>query len=139
MHEHVVGEPRRVQAIFTNIIENSVKYTPKGGTIRVTIAELPSEIRYVGRYSFVFEDNGIGMTQDMVQRIFEPFERESNDRRAGTIRGMGLGLPIVKNIVELMTGKTNLLNAQQEKLQSKYMTILDIQMLNFYGNANADL
>ena len=45
----------------------------------------------------------------------------------------------LKNIVELMTGKTNLLNAQQEKLQSKYMTILDIQMLNFYGNANADL
>lgn len=45
----------------------------------------------------------------------------------------------LKNIVELMTGKTNLLNAQQEKLQSKYMTILDIQMLNFYGNSNADL
>ena len=45
----------------------------------------------------------------------------------------------LKNIVELMTGKTNLLNAQQEKLQSKYMTILDIQMLNFYGNANAEL
>lgn len=104
MHEHVVGEPRRVQAIFTNIIENSVKYTPKGGTIRVTIAELPSAIRYVGRYSFVFEDNGIGMTQEMVQRIFEPFERESNDRRAGMIRGMGLGLPIVKNVVELMNG-----------------------------------
>lgn len=104
MHEHVVGEPRRVQAIFTNIIENSVKYTPKGGTIRVMIAELPSAIRYVGRYSFVFEDNGIGMTQEMVQRIFEPFERELNDRRAGTIRGMGLGLPIVKNVVELMNG-----------------------------------
>lgn len=104
MHEHVVGEPRRVQAIFTNIIENSVKYTPKGGTIRVIIAELPSAIRYVGRYSFVFEDNGIGMTQEMVQRIFEPFERELNDRRAGTIRGMGLGLPIVKNVVELMNG-----------------------------------
>ena len=45
----------------------------------------------------------------------------------------------LKNIVELMTEKTNLLNAQQEKLQSKYMTILDIQMLNFYGNSNADL
>ena len=45
----------------------------------------------------------------------------------------------LKNIVELMTGKTNLLNAQQEKMQSKYMTILDIQMLNFYGNSNADL
>ena len=44
------------------------------------------------------------MTQEMVQRIFEPFERESNDRRAGMIRGMGLGLPIVKNVVELMNG-----------------------------------
>ena len=104
VHEHVVGSPKRVRTIFTNIIENSVKYTPKGGMIRVTIAELPSEIRYAGRYSFLFEDNGIGMTPEAVEHIFEPFERVANDQRAGAIRGMGLGLPIVKSMVELMNG-----------------------------------
>ena len=104
VHEHVVGEPQRVRTIFTNIIENAIKYTPKGGTIRVSIAEMPSEIRYLGKYSFVFEDNGIGMSEETLALIFEPFERVATDQRAGAIRGMGLGLPIVKNIVELMNG-----------------------------------
>lgn len=104
VHEHVVGAPERVQLIFTNIIENAVKYTPKGGTLRVTIAELPSEIRYVGKYSFVFEDNGIGMTKDAIEHIFEPFERVTEDRRAEQIDGVGLGLSLVKNIVQLMNG-----------------------------------
>ena len=104
VHEYVVGQPQRVRMIFENLIENAVKYTPKGGTIRVTIEELPSEIRYIGKYMFVFEDNGIGMTEEALQHIFEPFERAVDDQRAGAIHGIGLGLPIVKNIVELMNG-----------------------------------
>lgn len=104
VHEYVVGQPQRVRMIFENLIENAVKYTPKGGTIRVTIEELPSEIRYIGKYLFVIEDNGIGMTKEALEHIFEPFERAEDDQRAGEVRGIGLGLPIVKNIVELMNG-----------------------------------
>ena len=126
VHEHVVGEPERVQAIFTNIIENSVKYTPKGGMIRVTIEELPSEIRYAGRYSLVFEDNGIGMTPETVKRIFEPFERVSNDQRAVSIRGMGLGLPIVKNIVELMNGSIQV--ESEPEIGSKFSVIISLKL-----------
>lgn len=103
-HEYVVGSPERVQTIFNNIIENAVKYTPKGGMIRVTIQELPSEIRYAGKYLFVFEDNGIGMSKEAIEHVFEPFECAQDDQCAGEPRGMGLGLPIVKSIVQMMNG-----------------------------------
>lgn len=126
VHEYVVGSPQRVRAIFMNIIENSVKYTPKGGMIRVTITELPSEIRYAGRYSFVFEDNGIGMTQETIARIFEPFERVSDDERTGAIRGMGLGLPIVKNIVELMNGSIQV--ESEPETGSKFSVTISLKL-----------
>ena len=126
VHEHVVGSPERVQAIFINIIENSVKYTPRGGTIRVTIKELPSEVKYAGKYSFVFEDNGIGMAPEMVKHIFEPFERESNDQRTGSIRGMGLGLPLVKNIVELLNGSIKV--ESEPDVGSKFSVIICLKL-----------
>lgn len=103
-HDHVNGNPEYVQQIFTNMIENAVKYTPQGGRIQVTVSELQSDIRHVGKYSFVFEDNGIGMTQENAERVFEPFERVLEDRRAGEIRGAGLGLSFVRHVVEQMNG-----------------------------------
>lgn len=126
VHEHVVGSPKRVRTIFENIIENAVKYTPKGGVIRVTIAELPSEIRYAGRYSFVFEDNGIGMTPETVEHIFEPFERVANDKRTGGIRGMGLGLAIVKNVVELMNGSIQV--ESHKETGSKFSVTISLKL-----------
>lgn len=103
-HDYVIGAPERVQAIFSNIIENSIKYTPKGGQISVMIDEIPSDLRFAGRYRFTFEDNGIGMTKEASQHVFEPFERVWEDRRSGEIQGMGLGLSRVKNMVQLMNG-----------------------------------
>lgn len=124
IHEHVVGSPQRVREIFTNIIENSVKYTPRGGTIRVTIEELPSEIKYAGKYSFVFEDNGIGMTPETVAHIFEPFEQASNNQPSA--RGMGLGLPIVKNVVELMNGSIQV--ESEPETGSKFNVIISLKL-----------
>ena len=126
VHEHVVGEPGRVRMIFKNLIENSVKYTPKGGKIRVTITELPSDIRYAGKYLFVFEDNGIGMTPEMVKHIFEPFERAVNDERAGAVRGIGLGLPIVKNVVELMGGSIQV--ESEPETGSKFSATINLKL-----------
>lgn len=103
-HDYVVGAPERVQAIFSNIIENSIKYTPKGGQIRVIVDELQSDLRFAGKYRFTFEDNGIGMTKEAAQHVFEPFERVWEDRRTEEIKGMGLGLSLVKNMVQLMNG-----------------------------------
>lgn len=103
-HDYVVGAPERVQAIFSNIIENSIKYTPRGGQIHVTVDEMQSELRFAGKYRFTFEDNGIGMTKEAAQHVFEPFERVWEDRRTEEIKGMGLGLSLVKNMVQLMNG-----------------------------------
>ena len=103
-HEYVVGPKDRVKDIIDSIVENSIKYTPRGGVIRVTLTELDSEIRYAGVYQMTFEDNGIGISEEAVAHIFEPFGRAEDDQRAGGIQGAGLGLAIVKNIVQLMNG-----------------------------------
>ena len=114
VHDYVVGAPGRVREIFTNIIDNAVKYTPRGGRIRVTISELPADIRYAGKYLFVFEDNGIGMEPEVAARIFEPFEGAKNDQYSGEIQGTGLGLSIVKSIVQLMIGSIEVESVPEE-------------------------
>ncbi len=102
-HENVFGDSLRIQQVFVNIVGNSVKYTPDGGNIDITIFEKPTNKRRVGCYEFVFEDNGIGMSQEFVEKIFHPFER-SDDERALKVQGTGLGMAITKNIVNMMNG-----------------------------------
>ncbi|MGN1041009.1 MAG: response regulator, partial [Candidatus Fimimonas sp.] len=102
-HEEVIGDSLRIQKVFTNIIGNAVKYTPDGGRIRLTISEKPSDTAKVGCYEFVFEDNGIGMSEEYLGKIFEPFSR-ANDARINRIQGTGLGMPISRNIVRMMGG-----------------------------------
>ena len=102
-HEEVVGDPLRVQQVFTNIMSNAVKYTPDGGRITVSIRELPCHQLRTGCYEFTFTDTGIGMTEEYMQHIFEPFTR-AEDGRISKIQGTGLGMPIVKNIVRMMGG-----------------------------------
>lgn len=102
-HEHVVGDFMRLQQVFVNIMGNSVKFTPEGGTIGLTIAERPSRIAGCGCYEFVFSDTGCGMSEEFVERVFEPFAR-ANDSRVTKIEGTGLGMSIVKSVVTLMNG-----------------------------------
>lgn len=102
-HEDVVGDGIRLQQVFLNIMGNAIKYTPKGGTICLTVSEKPSRQRLAGCYEFVFEDNGIGMTEEYMEQIFEPFTR-AEDVRISKIQGTGLGMPIAMNIVQMMNG-----------------------------------
>ena len=102
-HEEVIGDSLRIQKVFTNLMSNAVKYTPDGGRIRLSICEKPSGQPRVGCYEFVFEDNGIGMAEEELERIFEPFVR-ARDERVGSIQGTGLGMPISRNIVRMMGG-----------------------------------
>ncbi len=102
-HETVVGDSLRVQKVFTNLMSNAVKYTPDGGKIRLTITERPTNQQKVGCYEFIFEDNGIGMSEDFQQHIFEPFAR-ARDGRVEKIQGTGLGMSISRNIVRMMGG-----------------------------------
>lgn len=102
-HENVIGDPARLTRITANLISNAIKYTPSGGTISLTLREKEPMIQGYGCYELTVQDNGIGMSEAFQERLFEPFEREE-DVRLSRIQGTGLGLPIVKNIVDLMMG-----------------------------------
>ena len=102
-HEEVIGDALRIQKVFTNLLSNAVKYTPDGGRIRLEITEKPCNQSKVACYEFVFEDNGIGMAPEFLERIFEPFAR-AQDTRVNKIQGTGLGMPISRNIVRMMGG-----------------------------------
>lgn len=102
-HEDVLGDAFKIQEAFLNFIINAIKYTPQGGKIQLQVTEKPSDMPNIGCFEFVFKDNGIGMSPEFVDIIFEPFTRES-DTRVNKIQGTGLGMTISKNIVQMMGG-----------------------------------
>ena len=102
-HEDVIGDEQRLQQIFMNIMGNAIKFTPSGGRISISIEEKPSHISGSGFYKFTFEDTGIGMEKDFIEKIFEPFSRAA-DSRTGKIEGTGLGMTIAVNIARMMNG-----------------------------------
>lgn len=103
VHEKVIGDKLRIQQSFLNLASNAVKYTPEGGNIKISISETTRENERAGRYEFIFEDDGIGMSPEFVEHIFEPFSRAS-DSRISKIHGTGLGLAITDNLVRMMDG-----------------------------------
>ncbi len=102
MHENVIGDSVRLQQVFTNLLSNAVKYTPDGGTINICITE-KNWNNSTSWFEAVFEDNGIGMTDEFRQQMFEPFSR-ADDKRIDKIQGTGLGMPIARNIIRMMDG-----------------------------------
>lgn len=103
-HEHVFGDSQRIQQVFMNLMSNAIKYTPAGGRLALSICEKPTNKPKVGCYEFIFEDNGIGMSEEYLGHIFEPFSRARNDERVEKIQGTGLGMSITRNIVQMMNG-----------------------------------
>ena len=103
-NEDVVADPLKLNQIFINLLGNAVKYTPTGGTITFRIMQNTAYRHGYGEYTFVVQDNGIGMSAEFLQHIFDPFERESTTTISG-IQGSGLGLAITKNIVDMMGGE----------------------------------
>lgn len=103
VHEKVIGDKLRIQQSFLNLASNAVKYTPAGGNINIYISEKTRKNDRTGRFEFIFEDNGIGMSPEFVERIFEPFSR-ATDSRVSKISGSGLGLAITDNLVRMMNG-----------------------------------
>ena len=103
MHPYVICDKTKVREILLNIISNAIKYTPEGGHIAVSISETPCEQAGTGRYTFRVQDDGIGMSEDYLPHIFEEFSREHTSTESKVI-GTGLGLPIVKALVDRMHG-----------------------------------
>lgn len=103
-NEDVIADPLKLNQIFINLMGNAVKYTPAGGTVSFRIMQHAAFKHGWGEYVFVIRDNGIGMSREFVEHIFEPFERETTATRSG-IQGAGLGMAITKNIVDMMGGE----------------------------------
>lgn len=98
-HDNLIGDQLRLNQILLNLLINAVKYTPEGGRIKLTIREVPYRIKHMVRLRFTVSDNGIGMSEEFMEKLFNPFEQEIQ-----TIGGTGLGLAITKNLVTLAGG-----------------------------------
>lgn len=116
--ERLKGDGLRVNQVLLNLISNAYKFTPEGGKITVTVREVSRQGENV-YYKFTVEDTGEGMTQEMLGRLFLPFEQEGVDT-AQKYGGSGLGLSIAKNLVELMGGS---ISCQSEKGKGSIFTV----------------
>ncbi len=103
LDEEIYCDKLRLSQVLLNLLSNSVKYTGAGGTVSIRVTERPGAPTGYARYEFHIKDTGIGMSEEFVSRIFEPFERERNSTISG-IQGTGLGMAITKNIVDMMNG-----------------------------------
>ena len=101
-HENVKGDTQRIKQVLMNILSNAIKYTPENGRITIEIYEKDPH-NGIGNYQFVFEDNGRGMKPEFLDKIFEPFERASDDE-IKRIQGTGLGMSISHKIIQMMGG-----------------------------------
>ena len=101
--EDVYCDRTRMGQILLNLLSNAIKFTPAGGTVSVRVRQFAGTVRDCAQYEFRVRDNGIGMSPEFAQKIFEPFERERTST-VSRIQGTGLGMAITRNIVEMMGG-----------------------------------
>lgn len=99
----VVGDRANLRQLLMNILSNAVKYTPDGGEIHFSVKELNPDHHGICRYLFTVKDTGIGMSQEFLKRIYDPFVR-ADDHRISGIQGTGLGMAIAINIARMMNG-----------------------------------
>lgn len=100
--EELIGDPTRVSQILLNLLSNAVKFTPPGGQVRLSVKQQSRKNNYV-RLSFTISDTGRGMSEEFLARLYEPFEQEHTAGSEKSV-GTGLGMPITKNLVELLDG-----------------------------------
>ena len=113
VHKNVITDKLRLNQVLLNILENAVKYTRPGGKICFQIQELKGQEPGFAKYEFRVKDTGIGMSEEFIEHIFEPFSREQTSTVSG-IEGTGLGMAIVKKIVDRMGGTIAVKSRQGE-------------------------
>ena len=99
----VLADRPQLCQVLVRLVSNAVKYTAEGGHVSILLEELPSAAKGYGLYRFTVADDGIGISKAFLPHIFEPFERQANTTMSG-VYGTGLGLPIVKSLVDMMGG-----------------------------------
>lgn len=113
IHNYVVGDSVRLRQILINLLSNSVKYTKKEGRIDFKVEDILCEQEGYAKFRFTISDNGMGMSQEFLEHIFDPFARAENSV-TNKIQGTGLGMPITKNLVNLMNGDIEIESALGE-------------------------
>lgn len=102
-HHDVYSDQDKLSQLLGNLVNNAIKYTNNGGNVELIVSETNEFYDNYATYNFVVKDNGIGISSDFIDNIFNPFEREKNTTLSG-IHGSGLGLTIARNIAEMMGG-----------------------------------
>ena len=102
-HEWVNGDQVHLMQIFSNLVSNAVKYTQEGGKIQFLVEECETKSSVYAKYRFLVSDNGMGMSADFKDTIFDAFTRAESSM-TNKIQGTGLGMAITKNLVEAMGG-----------------------------------
>lgn len=102
-HRHIMADLTKIREIFSNLISNAIKYTPEGGTVELNIRELPCSRAGYMRIQAEIADNGMGMSKEYLPTLFDAFSRERNTT-VGKISGTGLGMAIVKKLVDMQGG-----------------------------------
>ena len=103
VNEHVLCDKLRLNQVLLNLLSNAMKFTKPGGIVSVRILQKAGAPEGSASYEFQIKDTGIGMSQEFLEHVFEPFERERTSTVSG-IQGTGLGMAITKNIVDMMGG-----------------------------------
>ena len=110
LHPQIDADAIRLKQIYVNLVSNAVKYTPEGGMVHFELYEETSDSPGCVRLVSIVQDNGIGMTEDYMKKMYERFSRYV-DTRINKVRGSGLGLAIVKELVDRMNGRIEVQSA----------------------------
>lgn len=124
-HKWLLGDSMRLLQILNNLLSNAYKYTPAGGTICIEVQEMEQSSSSYAKLCFKVMDNGIGMSREFLARIYDSFTREECSV-TNTIQGTGIGMSIVKSLVDLMGGSIDV-----ESMQGKgtcFELILDFRI-----------
>ncbi|MCI9305569.1 MAG: response regulator [Lachnospiraceae bacterium] len=128
-HACVYSDPGKLKQILSCLTSNAIKYTSEGGHIKIAVSERKAPTNNYASYEFSVEDNGIGIAQEYLEHIFEPFERVKSTTFSG-IHGTGLGLTIARRLVELMDGTITVESTPERGSRFAFFLTLRIQSSN---------
>lgn len=139
-HHHIICDKTKLREIVLNILSNAIKYTPEGGNVELLIQKISFENNKV-KYHFIIIDNGIGMKEDFLPHIFEEFAREKTSTES-KVPGVGLGLPIVKSLIDMMNGtiqvESKLNKGTKFTVELSFLTSLQVENVNERNTSTLD-
>ena len=133
-HKWLNGDSVRVFQVLNNLLSNAIKYTPYGGNISLEIKELKQSTLKYAKIFFKVTDDGMGMSKDYLDKIYESFSREQSST-INKIQGTGLGMSIVKSLVDLMGGSIDV--QSQKNNGSSFEVILDFEIVEDVSEINS--